>query len=129
MTHDGRSQSPAATDGGDIVFDREAALRRLGQDEELFADMAQFFHEDTPGLLDELEAALRTQDIDQAARSAHTLKGLAANFDGKQAVTLAAEIERRGRAGSLEGVELLARELRHAVERLNAALAPYRSPT
>lgn len=111
------------SDHGPPVYDRDAALRRLGGDEELFRQMIQFFAEDSPGLLEEIEVGLRDRNAELVMRSAHSLKGLAANFGGQATIDAAKHLEDVGRGGNLTGAEAALETLRNEVVRLNEALA------
>lgn len=75
------------------IYDRAETLRRIGNDEDLFTQMIEFFVEDAPPLLECLDAALDQGDIRGAERAAHSLKGLAANFSAQPAVAVAAQAE------------------------------------
>jgi len=108
------------------VFDRQAALTRMGGDESLFGDLAQFFHEDTPALLEEIRSGLNTGDIEQVSRGAHSLKGLAANFDAHAASEAALHVEQLARDGESDKLENAVEILESEIQRLNDALAPYR---
>ncbi len=83
------------------AFDFQAAVERLGNDLSLFADLAELFQTDSPPVLAALRAALAAGDARQAERAAHTLKGMAANFDARRAVAAAARIEQLAKAAAL----------------------------
>ena len=74
-----------------------AALERIGQDRTLLQHMIEIFSEDAIPLLSELRAQLKEADFDEACRTAHSIKGLAMNFDGAQCVAAAEHIEDRCR--------------------------------
>jgi HPt (histidine-containing phosphotransfer) domain-containing protein len=79
------------------------ALARLGDDRELLRDLAGFFLEDVPALQQNLQQGLESRDAELVTRSAHSIKGLCANFDAEVALELAAEIEACGRAADFAG--------------------------
>ena len=110
-----------ATDGR-LMMDREAVLRRLGGDHDLLQDLVRLFHEDAPRLLDKLELAITTQDDEAAARSAHSLKGLVANFGAQTAVALASEAEALARQKNWSPLHLQMTALRASVAALLNAL-------
>ncbi|NTV95005.1 MAG: response regulator, partial [Thiobacillus sp.] len=62
------------------LYDRATAIERLGDDEEMFAQVAEVFVADVPNLVAELDAALAAGDVDALMRVGHTLKGLFATF-------------------------------------------------
>ena len=71
------------------IYDLTAALERLGGSRELLRDMIGFYLEDYSALLDRIENAAEAGDPVTLARSAHSLKGLAANFDAVQVIETA----------------------------------------
>lgn len=96
-------------------MDVSAALKRMGGDRSLLSQMAQLFLEDSPGLLDTIAAAIRAGQVTEMQRAAHSLKGLAANFDAHAAVSAASRLEAMGRNGEIheanDALELLRREV------------------
>ena len=108
----------------DPVYDRQAALTRLGGDEELFRDMIGFFLEDFPGLLDQLRRGLLSDDARAVERAAHSLKGLTASCGSGPAKQAAGRVEQIGRDNRLvdapEAVEHLVAELQRLREVLAA---------
>lgn len=71
------------------VYDLNAALERLGGSRELLRDMIGFYLEDYRVLLVRIGDAAESGDPITLARSAHSLKGLAANFDAVQVIEAA----------------------------------------
>lgn len=71
------------------VYDLNAALERLGGSRELLREMIIFYLEDYPALLDRIEDAAEAGDPITLARCAHSLKGLAGNFDAVQVIEAA----------------------------------------
>ncbi|QEG36917.1 Hpt domain-containing protein [Bythopirellula goksoeyrii] len=67
-------------------YDLNAALERLGGSRELLRDMIGFYLEDYTILLDRIEDAAEAGDPISLARSAHSLKGLASNFDATEVI-------------------------------------------
>lgn len=106
-------------------FDLQASLTRLGGSHELFQSLVQFFLEDCPGLLGQLQAALDRNDASQVERAGHSLKGLAANFGAASAVQAAFKIEELGRNGDLAGSRKALPQLEAEMERLQTALNQY----
>jgi CheY-like chemotaxis protein len=76
------------------VASPQAALARLGGDEELLHELMRMFHVDAPALLDKLRAASQQHDTQAVVRAAHSLRGLAANFDAAPTVDAATAVER-----------------------------------
>lgn len=81
------------------ICNLEAALVRLGGDQELLLEMIDFYLEDYLTLTHRLRAAAESGDPVSLARSAHSLKGLAANFDGIEVVEAANAVTQASRAG------------------------------
>ncbi|WP_417849554.1 PAS domain S-box protein [Thalassoglobus sp.] len=76
-----------------MIVNLDAALKRLGDDEELLDCMKTAFLEDSPQLLEEIKTAHENSSFPELHRAAHSLKGLASNFDAFKLVASAAEIE------------------------------------
>ncbi len=101
----------------------------MENDWELFAQLAQFFLEDGPCLLCDIEQACLQQNPPQLERAAHNLKGLVRNFEAREASLLAEKLESLGRKGKTTGAQAMHRKLRVEVERLITALRDYHSNT
>ncbi|HVJ85985.1 MAG TPA: response regulator [Caulifigura sp.] len=116
--------APVSSPSAAAVVNLGIALARLGNDQQLLRDMAGFYIEDVPLLLGELRTALETGDRELATRSAHSLKGLSANFEASFAVGVALAVETSARNGDLQkaagGVEELDHEVGRVVEALKS---------
>jgi two-component system, sensor histidine kinase and response regulator len=108
------------------VFDADATLKRLGNDNQLFGDLLGFFLEDYPVLLDRLRQGLADRDFAAVALAGHSLKGLAANFDASEVVGAAAAIEKAGQDGDFEAANRSLETLGSEISRLHDALLEYR---
>jgi CheY-like chemotaxis protein len=112
----------------DERVDYRGTLRRLGGDESLFHDLVRFCLEDTPVVLAELAKAIECGDARGIERSAHSLKGLVANFGAKDAAQWAADMQRLGHdslhAEAQAAFPGLVNEVRLFVDELSA----YRRP-
>ncbi|MBM4118517.1 response regulator [bacterium] len=104
------------------VFDRAAALDRVGGDLELLVELAGMFMEDCPQLLVEIENAVRNGDSDALSQSAHTLKGAVGNFSAQSAYDAAYVLEKIGRSGDLSEAASSYRVLKQEIERLQPLL-------
>ena len=104
------------------VFDYESSLRRMGDDQELFQEMARLLRSDAPPLLKTLLLARKTGDHANTQRAAHTLKGLAANFGAERAIAAAAEVEQLAKQRVERGMDIAIEELSRALDELIAAL-------
>ena len=109
------------------VFDVQGTLRRLGDDEELLSDMIEFFVEDAPPLMAELQAAVNADDAPAAQSAAHALKGLILGCGGVRAGQFAQRAEDAAAAGDLDTLAALVEVLAAEVDLLLEATLPYRS--
>ena len=84
---------PEEEEEGPPVFDRSAALARMGGDSGLLAEVAGLFAEDAPPLCRAYERAAAAGDAEAARVAAHTLKGICATLGGERAKAAAAAAE------------------------------------
>ncbi len=109
------------------VWQPHVALRRLGDDRSLLVSMIDYFFEDSPDLLKQLPAAIEAENVREATRLAHSLKGLCSNFEATQAVAVAASIEmaccENRLANATAQLSLLGEEL----QRLSSELAVWKA--
>ena len=106
------------------AMDLAAALVRLGGDGKLLDDLIGFFFEDAFKLLAEMHGSVVRSDWPTVRRSAHSLKGLAANFSAAPAVAALQLVETYDDRSSVE-VAALVRDVDREVSRLAAALAEF----
>lgn len=81
----------------DNVIDLQATLDRLGGDADILNELAAYFREDAGQLVDNARQAASANDHREVERSAHSLKGLAANFEARHLVSAAWRLEEAGR--------------------------------
>jgi two-component system, sensor histidine kinase and response regulator len=98
------------------------ALKRLGDDRELFQELASFFREDSPGLVDAIRTGLLVGDCAAIQHAAHSLRSLAANFDAEQVVATTLSMEQSCRIGEFQTVPALLARLETEVQSLRSAL-------
>lgn len=115
-------KSTASDNAGGLIMDRKVALNRLCGDESLLRDLAKLFLTDAPALLEEAGSALAKRDFATLARSAHSLKGLAANFDAHLVMAAAKELEDLGRHEKLGDAAAIHARLRYELDRLMTVL-------
>lgn len=121
---------PGPSDSGSVpgdftrrpVFNREAALARLLGSRQLFDELARMYCEDAPNLLEEMRQGLEIGDAARVRRSAHSVAGCSANFDGLDAVDAAAAAELAAARGDLDSVRSLLARLESEVALLRRAL-------
>jgi two-component system, sensor histidine kinase and response regulator len=108
------------------IYDQDGALRRMGNDRDLFEEMVGLLKSDAPPLLMAAQSAYGEGDMSRLHRAAHTLKGLSANFGAQRAVAAADSVERLARKGQAEGMPAAITELDEAFDELIGALGPAR---
>lgn len=121
-------ESPSVCHPAAGVFNLQTALVRMGGDETLLRDLAGFYLEDVPPLLQQLRDAIEREDVDEAVRFAHTIKALSANFDAHALCATAQSIERAARAGELESARHSLPELHAGIDAVITALQAEFSP-
>ena len=109
------------------VMDLEVALQRLRNDEDLLLELADVFLDDSPGLVSEIRIAAQQNDAATLRRVAHSLKGLAANFNAQATIEAAQALETMGESGQLEGALDVLDQLAERVAELTAALRDFRN--
>jgi len=87
------------------VLDIRGALSRLDGDEDLLVDLIGFFLEDSPRLMDELQAAAKNNNANEVKMAAHSLKGLIAGCGGVRAAEAAKRVEHAALANDLAHVQ------------------------
>lgn len=107
------------------LFDRDAALARVGDDEELLTELVKIFLEDYPNNLSAIDKAVASQDPPMLERAAHTLKGAVANFGADAVVREAFELERQGRSGDLSHATENLQRLHETIRQLDYELRPF----
>jgi len=105
----------------DAGIDLQQTFSRLGNDSELLRQLARIFIEDAPVLLAAAAKGLEPTQLEEAARSAHNLKGLASNFSAL-AAEAAHATEVAIRSGDKDAIVSSLATLQAFTERLIAAL-------
>ena len=95
------------------VINKEAALERLGSDEELYNEVLDVFFEDTPIQLGNLQQALNNNVIAEVARLSHSLKSAAGNVGADRMSAASKKTEMAAKSGSLEGLAELIQSIQH----------------
>lgn len=98
-------------------------IKALGGDRELLLEIIGLFLRDAPAMLHAVQLGAKRQDADTLAKSAHVLKGSAANFGVTPLYELARELEECAREGELAKVPELVGRLERAAETFEQALA------
>jgi HPt (histidine-containing phosphotransfer) domain-containing protein len=106
-------------------FDYERSISRLGGDAVLFREIVALFMEDSRQLMDRAHQGLAGEDCALLERAAHSLKGLAANFDAGEVVWAAQSVEQFAHERDLAGAASSIERLAGAVIHLRDALATF----
>lgn len=101
------------------------ARARLAGDEALLLELIRLFREDATSLLEKVAAGLSGNDLELAARSAHNLRGLAANFDDVRTIAAAGAVEKLSLGSDLQRAAAQFDVLRAECGRLIDALTDY----
>jgi CheY-like chemotaxis protein/HPt (histidine-containing phosphotransfer) domain-containing protein len=105
------------------VFDRRTALARVGDDEEVLAEIISLFLQDVPSQMDDIRSAIREGDPKRLETAAHSLKGAASCLGGESTAAAVMRLEALGKKGDLSGsIERLAeleRELKRFIDEIS----------
>jgi HPt (histidine-containing phosphotransfer) domain-containing protein len=104
------------------AFDEDALVDRVDGDLEFLQETNAMLDEDSPALLEEIHAAIRSRDAAALVKPAHALKGMLANFCAEPAEAAARELEIMGREERLAKVAAAADRVQRETEQLRAAL-------
>jgi PAS domain S-box-containing protein len=108
--------------GSEPLFDHEALLTRVADDQDLLREIVGLFLAEAPELMQAVRESVERRDSSSLQRSAHTLKGSVANFGAKGAYEIALKLETMGRTGDLSRASAMLAELEAAVSRLESEL-------
>jgi PAS domain S-box-containing protein len=97
--------------GGPPVFDKQALMSRLMDDEDLVRTIVSAFLEDMPKQISALREHIDQGKAAPAGGQAHQIKGAAANVGGVALSAVAFEMEKAGQAGRLDEIAAFMPEL------------------
>ena len=92
-------------------------------DKEIVSEIITIYITEYPERMVKLEEVIKAGDFDQIYKTAHSLKGVTANFFDKESENLARTIEEKGRAADGSGLMELFVELKASTDRLIIELA------
>ncbi|MCI0486292.1 MAG: response regulator [Blastocatellia bacterium] len=102
----GLPKPPSCPDDLSDIIDREALSNLQGldddEDSDFIVELVSIYLEDTSSRLEQLKEAVKRGDAEALYKVAHALKGSSANLGVKRVAALCAELEQKGRAGTLE---------------------------
>jgi HPt (histidine-containing phosphotransfer) domain-containing protein len=107
------------------LFGRTEALRMIGDDEDLLAEVAALAMTEIVRQLGALKAALAAGDASAARREAHTIKGTVATLGAEAVRDAAMAAEHAARDGDLAGAQVHSARLETLSHRLVAELSAY----
>ncbi|MCP4374849.1 MAG: response regulator [bacterium] len=103
-------------------YDKSAALERVGDSEELLAELIAILLDETPAALARVQQAVSSGDPKKVHESAHALKGSLSVISANDAAAAALAIETLGRSGDLAGVQEATATLALEIKRLITTL-------
>jgi CheY-like chemotaxis protein len=106
-----------------VVFDRAAALERMGGDEDLLKELVGLFLHECPRRTAEIREALTRRDAAKLRQAAHTLKGSVGNFVAWEVFEGARQLEAIAHEQDWEHAEEAWATLEAAIDRLKPAMA------
>jgi len=109
----------------DPVFDAGAVLESLEGDSELLREIAGIFLAQFPKQMEKVRQAVSDRDPQLLERSAHALKGTAANLLARGVVEAASKLEEIGRAGTVAGGSQALDSLEAELGKLQLALREF----
>jgi signal transduction histidine kinase/CheY-like chemotaxis protein len=122
----GSSSSPGSASSQVTAQRWAASLSRLQGRHDLFRDLAVMMRETLPQQVQQLSAEIDRQDWRNAARTAHLLRGQAANFDALELMEAASQLEEAALAGDASACDRMVREVQKLAGHLTAELEPIR---
>jgi CheY-like chemotaxis protein len=111
-----------AVETAERVWDIDVALSRVGGDQQLLADLAKIFCEQSPKLLSALETAIDQRNLQGLKRGAHSLRSAIATFAAEHASDVAAQLEESSRPEGFEEYRATFADLRTLVGELQRDL-------
>jgi CheY-like chemotaxis protein len=106
-----------------IDWDVVTSLRELQSgSSDLGLELIELFLSELPGRVEALETAVRDADPTMLLRAAHRLKGSSGTLGARQLAAICAELEQKGRVGTIEGAPNLIALLKEEVGRVRQEL-------
>ncbi len=90
-----------------LVWDKDAMLKRLDNKTDTITKLIKLFINDIPQSVENLEAAIKNNDLLTTTVEAHGIKGVAANISGLRVRRLALQIELAGKAKDFNSIQML----------------------
>jgi two-component system sensor histidine kinase/response regulator len=106
-------------------FNQAELLDRIDGDVEFLEECIEIFDEDSTPLLEQIRAAVATQDAEALVTPAHTLKGMLSNFCAPAAEGAARDLEMCGRENRLQECDAFVTTLDDELKRLRVELQSF----
>ena len=106
-------------------WDQSALFKRVKGKTKRIVALIELFLEDMPSRMDELQRAYDALDIEMVRKTAHTIKGVAANISGMKLQTAAAELEAMAKQDQLDSNGNSIKNISIAYELLKQRLQQY----
>jgi len=103
-------------------YDKQAAIARMGGDEDLFGELVTVFLADSPKVLVRIQRAVSHGDPETIAETAHALKGSLGVLAADKALHAAQAVETLAKAGNMQGLQEASASLALEVRDLSSAL-------
>ncbi len=109
---------------GEVIasFDEASLLKAFDHDMEFFQEAFDMFVSDYPPMIEKLKNAIEDKDAELLKRTAHALKGMVGNFQGKDAAKEAFVLEEMGRHQEFSGAEETSKRLSDELLKLEKSL-------
>ena len=98
-------------------------MERLEGSSELLLELVDLFLEEAPQLIEVMRKSLKQGDMQELARSAHSMKGAASNFLAHGTAGAAFQLEDAAKRGDTDSAKTALATLEGIVERLLTELA------
>jgi CheY-like chemotaxis protein/HPt (histidine-containing phosphotransfer) domain-containing protein len=109
------------------MLEQLALLQEEGQPD-FVQEIIELYLATAPSMIVEIQQAVRQGHPDQVRQVAHSLKGSSHGLGAMRVGEISAELEAKGRSGSIEGVDSLLADLEREFEHVRQALQDWRVP-
>ena len=103
-------------------FDSDALWNRVHGDVALFRELVDVFDAEVPGMLAEVEKAIKHGSPSNLEKASHKIKGSMLQFSAPAAANIALQLEENGRIGSMASTGSLLQNLRQETSELQQTL-------
>ncbi len=120
---EGRGENAPDSTGGPSVLNREKLQLIFGDDTEYMYKFLRSFLDICPGYMADVRAAAEAKDAEGLATTAHRLHSALESLQADAACEVAAYLEKLARAGHLESVPEVMKDLEAEIDRLKRVLS------